>query len=67
MTERKVTIEQYQAAIPTCCEYQTAEEHAKYLMLCWGLMLSIERREQMDCRHCEYATRKIVLPASERR
>lgn len=49
----------YQAAIPGCCEFQTVEEHAQVLMLCWGLLAAMNNNEKMDCSGCEYATRKV--------
>jgi hypothetical protein len=47
----------YQNAIPSCCEYQTTESHHANLMLCWGLILDIEKGTPRDCTGCECDTR----------
>lgn len=50
----KVTAEQYQAAIPACCELETVDEHVECLMLCWGLLSAIENKQKMECEGCVY-------------
>jgi hypothetical protein len=45
--------EEYQKAIPKCCKYQTVEEHANYMLLCWGLLSAIKHNEEMDCGTCD--------------
>jgi hypothetical protein len=47
----------YQAAIPACCAYQKAEEHANYLGQCWGLLTAIYTGREMDCTGCEMNVR----------
>lgn len=51
-----ITEEEYQAAIPKCCEFQTTEEHLKFLVLCWGLLESIRMGTTLKCGICEYNT-----------
>ena len=46
-----VTREQYEAAIPGCCTYQTMEAHEE-IMLCWGLVRALENGEKMNCDNC---------------
>jgi hypothetical protein len=53
--------EQYQAAIPACCAYQTVEEHCNELMLCWGLAAAVRAGKSMDCRGCDIATRPVFF------
>jgi hypothetical protein len=48
-----VSPEQYQAAIPKHCFYQTVEEHQDCLMLCWGLVASIKEGYEMNCGSCD--------------
>lgn len=43
--------EQYEAAIPKCCTYQTIEAHES-IMLCWGLALAVEEGRNMNCDNC---------------
>jgi hypothetical protein len=44
----------YQASIPKCCDYQTYEEHAEYLMLCWGLAHQVRTNgNPTSCGICE--------------
>ncbi len=50
--------EQYEAAIPKCCSYQTVEAHES-IMLCWGLAAAVERGETMNCDNCTENTMKI--------
>jgi len=57
-TEMKFDPEKYEKAIPSCCCYQTLWEHLGPLLLCWGLLSSIQHDEPMDCGSCEFATRK---------
>lgn len=54
-----ITIEQYEAAIPECCEFRSYEEHANMLLLCWGLRAAVEAGIPMDCTGCELATRQV--------
>jgi len=56
----KITKEQYQAAIPECCRFQTAQEHCDVLFWCWGLISAIERGKPMTCGTCEFADRKLA-------
>lgn len=46
-----ITREQYEAAIPKCCAYQTMEEHEE-IMLCWGLASSVEKGYEINCGGC---------------
>ena len=46
--------QEYQAAIPKCCEFQTVDEHLKFLMLCWGLTSSIQTGKPLICGRCEF-------------
>lgn len=52
---------QYEAAIPDCCELRTADEHAKSLMLCWGITKAIEQgltqKDSNGCQSCEYCVK----------
>jgi hypothetical protein len=48
-----VSSEVYQAAIPKHCFYQTVDEHAEELMLCWGLLMSIKGGYEMNCGQCD--------------
>lgn len=48
---KKITIEQYEAAIPKCCAYQSIEAHES-IMFCWGLIKSVEQGEKMNCDKC---------------
>jgi hypothetical protein len=59
-----ITPEQYEAAIPECCEYHTLDEHMNGLLLCWGLRLAAEEGRAMDCTGCELATRKVGAGAT---
>ncbi len=54
-----ITAEQYEAAIPECCEYHTLEEHENVLLLCWSLRAAVEAGRKMDCTGCELATRQV--------
>ena len=53
-----ITKEQYEAAIPKCCAYQTIEAHES-IMLCWGLAAAVERGEKMNCDNCTENTMKV--------
>ena len=53
-----ITREQYEAAIPKCCAYQTIEAHES-IMLCWGLAAAVERGKQMNCDNCTESTMKV--------
>ncbi len=50
-----ITREQYEAAIPKCCAYQTMEAH-EHIMLCWGLVSAIEKSKEMNCSGCSENT-----------
>lgn len=50
-----ITREQYEAAIPKCCAYQTIEAHEN-ILLCWGLARAVERGETVNCDHCDENT-----------
>ena len=56
-----ITREQYEAAIPKCCAYQTMEAHES-IMLCWGLALAVEKGRNMNCDNC---TENTALKAQE--
>lgn len=58
--KRPVTSEEYQAAIPKHCFFQTADEHVEQLMLCWGLLASIEGGYIMNCGNCEMIVKEKV-------
>jgi hypothetical protein len=47
-----LTPEQYEAAIPRWCTYQTVQEHIEKLMLCWALVRYAERGEAKPERTC---------------
>jgi hypothetical protein len=53
--------EQYQAAIPACCAYQTLREHMDSLLLCWGLAAAVRAGRAMDCRNCDLSVRPVGL------
>jgi predicted amidophosphoribosyltransferase len=53
-----ITREQYEAAIPKCCAYQTIDAHES-IMLCWGLVAATERGEAMNCDNCTENTMKV--------
>lgn len=53
-----ITREQYEAAIPKCCAYQTMEAHES-IMLCWGLALAVEEGRNMNCDNCTENTMKV--------
>lgn len=55
-----ISPEQYEAAIPACCEYQGLQEHMDGLMLCWGLVAAIESDKAMICTDCGMATRTPI-------
>lgn len=55
-----VSEDDYQAAIPKHCFYQTVEEHMEGLMLCWGLLASIEGGYTMNCGNCEMIVKEKV-------
>ena len=42
---------EYIKAIPKNCEYQSIEDHID-MMLCWGLVSSIEKNKPMKCGSC---------------
>lgn len=54
----------YTAAIPDCCQFRTAQEHADQLGLCWGLLSHIKTGSDMKCteKECPYATRQPQTP-----
>lgn len=52
-----ITREQYEAAIPKCCAYQTIETHEN-IMLCWGLARAVEEGRKMNCDNCTENTMK---------
>jgi len=54
------TNEQYEAAIPDCCRFRTAEDHYGYLLWCWGLLSAMRDGRKMECGQCEYADRKAA-------
>ena len=64
--ESEITEEQYTKAIPACCAYQTLEAH-KDMLLCWGLVSSIERSLPMNCGICELNTMKTPNDLGNRR
>lgn len=65
MTESEFK-EKYQAAIPKCCEFQTFEEHAEMLMLCWGLARQVRTGgDATPCGICEYNNTPEGLAARE--
>lgn len=49
----KVTPEIYAANIPSCCRLQSLEAHES-IMLCWGLVNSIENNNKIECGWCEF-------------
>ena len=49
----KVTEELYKANIPDCCQFRTFEEHME-IMLCWGLVSSIEQGKTQNCSFCDF-------------
>lgn len=53
-----VSPEEYEQSIPTCCALRTFDEHANYLMLCWGLVAAVKEDRLLNCGECEYATRR---------
>ena len=53
-----ITREQYEAAIPKCCAYQTMEAHES-IMLCWGLALAVEEGRNMNCDNCTENTAQV--------
>ena len=53
-----ITREQYEAAIPKCCAYQTMEAHES-IMLCWGLALAVEEGRNMNCDNCTENTMNV--------
>ena len=53
MTE--LNVDNYAANIPKCCAYQTIEQHED-ILLCWGLVRSIEQDKQHTCGWCELNT-----------
>ena len=62
-----ITREQYEAAIPKCCAYQTMEAHES-IMLCWGLALAVEEGRNMNCDNCTENTAKVgVSPEPTKR
>lgn len=50
-----ITREQYEAAIPKCCAYQTIEAH-EHTMLCWRIVLAVEKGKVMNCSGCSENT-----------
>lgn len=54
----KVTPEIYERSIPSNCALKTYEEHLDTIMLCWGLMSSIENNYQPKCGICEFNCNK---------
>jgi len=53
----EVTRELYAACIPSCCVYRTIDEHES-IMLCWGLVASVEQGKKMNCSTCDFNTEK---------
>ena len=53
-----ITREQYEAAIPKCCAYQTMEAHES-IMLCWGRALAVEEGRNMNCDNCTENTAQV--------
>lgn len=54
-------VRKYEAAIPSCCELQTFEEHANQLMICWGVAYAVEySSSKTPCGECEYNTEMDV-------
>ena len=53
-----ITREQYEAAIPKCCAYQSIEAHES-IMLCWGLARAVEEGRKMNCDNCSENTMKV--------
>ena len=60
----------YEKSIPPECSLQTADDHAKNLMLCYGLMSSIRKGERHDCSGCDVTKdeqRKIIARFEQRK
>jgi uncharacterized cysteine cluster protein YcgN (CxxCxxCC family) len=47
----EVTEALYEASIPEECSYRTLKDHLE-MMLCWGLVSSIEQGKKMNCGSC---------------
>lgn len=47
-----LTKETYASRIPKCCSMQLIEQHED-MLLCWGLVSSIEKDYVMDCSGCD--------------
>lgn len=47
--------QKYEAAIPSCCELQTFDEHADQVMICWGVAYAVDNNTpKTPCGECEY-------------
>ena len=44
--------EKYQAAIPSCCKFQTAKEHLDILFFCAGVKANLACEKY--CQNCEF-------------
>lgn len=52
---------QYEAAIPACCSQRTMKAHME-MMLCWGLVSSLEAGESMNCFGCDLMMPGVPSP-----
>ena len=50
-----ITREQYEAAIPKCCAYQTMEAH-EHINLCCGIISAIDKGKEVNCSRCSENT-----------
>ncbi len=52
---KEISPEEYEKAIPKDCEFQTYDQHFEQLLLCYGLMSSINRGVAHNCGICEFS------------
>lgn len=50
-----MTEDEYQYRIPICCEFQTAEDHAKYMGGCWSISAGYVDRWS-KCESCDMSS-----------
>lgn len=56
-----MTKEEYQSKIPIFCRFQTAQEHADCLMLCWSISNGLMKYRGVEgpqpCHNCDESIR----------
>jgi hypothetical protein len=66
MKDKGISPEEYEKNIPKNCCFQTVEEHAKYLLFCWGLLHKLREGKKINkicdgaCEHNTLLPKRII-------